>query len=128
VTWEVCGGDIKAFRPMVMVGVPAVWELIRKAILAQVNNSGAVRKSMFNGAMSVKKANVPVIKNIIDTLVFSKIKQATGGRLHVAMSGGAALSREMQEFLTLALVTVIQGATQTSQFGLELTNGTQVMV
>jgi long-chain acyl-CoA synthetase len=123
-----CKGDIKAFRPTVMVGVPAVWELIRKGILAQVNNSGAVRKSMFNGAMSVKKANVPVIKNIVDTLVFSKIKQATGGRLRVAMSGGAALSRETQEFLTLALVTVVQGATQTSQFGLELTNGTQVTV
>jgi hypothetical protein len=47
-----CKGDIKAFRPTVMVGVPAMWELIRKGILAQVNNSGSVRKSMFNGAMS----------------------------------------------------------------------------
>ncbi len=104
-----CKGDIKAFRPTVMIGVPAIWELIRKGILAQVNSSGAFRKSIFNVAMTVKRANVPVVKTIVDTLVFSKIKQATGGRLRVAMSGGAALSRETQEFLSLALVTVIQG-------------------
>jgi long-chain acyl-CoA synthetase len=104
-----CKGDIKAFRPTVMVGVPAIWELIRKGILAQVNSSGTFRKSMFNGAMSVKRANVPVVKSVVESLVFSKIKQATGGRLRLAMSGGAALSRETQEFLSVALVTVLQG-------------------
>ena len=109
-----CKGDIKAFRPTIMVGVPAVWELIRKGILAQVNSSGAIRKSVFNGAMSIKKANVPVAKDVVDSLVFSKIRQATGGRLRLAMSGGAALSRETQEFLTLALVTVLQGETLSS--------------
>jgi long-chain acyl-CoA synthetase len=106
-----CKGDIKAFRPTIMVGVPTIWELIRKGILAQVNSSGTFRKSMFNGAMSVKRANVPVVKSVVESLVFSKIKQATGGRLRLAMSGGAALSRETQEFLSLALVTVIQGTT-----------------
>ena len=109
-----CKGDIKAFCPSVIMGVPAVWELIRKGILAQVGSSGAIRKSMFNGAMSIKKANVPVIKDLVDTLVFSKIKQATGGRLRLAMSGGGFLSRETQKFLTHALVTVFQGATSSS--------------
>jgi len=104
-----CQGDIKAFRPTIMVGVPAIWELIRKGILAQVNSSGAIRKSMFNGAMTVKKANVPVLKNVVDSVVFAKIRQATGGRLRLALSGGAALSRETQEFLNTALVTIVQG-------------------
>jgi long-chain acyl-CoA synthetase len=105
-----CKGDIKACRPTIMVGVPAIWELIRKGILSQVNSGGAVRKSMFNGAMTVKKANVPVLKGVVDSVVFNKIRQATGGRLRVALSGGAALSRETQEFLHIALVTLIQGA------------------
>jgi long-chain acyl-CoA synthetase len=109
-----CKGDIKAFRPTIMVGVPAIWELIRKGILAQVNSSGTVRKSMFNGAMSVKRANVPVLKNVADSVVFTKIRQATGGRLRVALSGGAALSRETQEFLNIALVTLIQGTVSSS--------------
>ena len=105
-----CQGDIKAFRPSIMVGVPAVWETIRKGILAQVNKSGIIRKSMFNGAMSIKKANVPFLKSIVDAVVFSKIREGTGGRLRVALSGGAALSRETQEFLSIALVTIVQGA------------------
>jgi len=105
-----CQGDIKAFRPTVMVGVPAVWELIRKGIVAKVNSSGTLRKSMFNGAMSIKKANVPVLKGVVDSVVFAKIKEGTGGRLRLALSGGAALSRETQEFLNHALVTIVQGA------------------
>lgn len=113
-----CQGDIKAFRPTIMVGVPAVWELIRKGILAQVNKSGAIRKSMFNFAMSIKRANVPVLKSIVDSVVFSKIKEGTGGRLRVAMSGGAALSRETQEFLNLALVTIVQGYGMTETCGM----------
>ena len=104
-----CQGDIKAFRPTIMAGVPAIWELIRKGILAQVINAGFIRKSMFNRAMAVKKANVPVLKDVVDWIVFAKIRQATGGRLRLGVSGSAALSRETQEFLNLALVTVVQG-------------------
>ena len=104
-----CQGDIRAFRPTIMVGVPAIWELIRKGILTQVNNAGAIRKSMFKAAMIVKKANIPVLKNVVDSIVFAKIRQATGGRLRLAMSGSAALSRQTQEFLDLALVTIFQG-------------------
>ncbi|KAH9985899.1 long-chain-fatty-acid-CoA-ligase [Russula vinacea] len=112
-----CKGDIKAFRPTVMMGVPALWELIRKGILAQVNSGGAIRKTVFNGAMSIKKANVPVAKKLVDSLVFSKIKRAIGGRLRLAMSGGGFLSHETQEFLTLALVKVFQGYGMTESCG-----------
>jgi long-chain acyl-CoA synthetase len=113
-----CQGDIKAFRPSIMVGVPAIWENIRKGILQQVNKSGAVRKSMFNGAMTIKKANVPMLKSVVDSLVFSKIREVTGGRLRVALSGGAALSRETQEFLCTALVTIVQGYGMTETCGM----------
>ncbi|KAI0263286.1 long-chain-fatty-acid-CoA-ligase [Gloeopeniophorella convolvens] len=113
-----CVGDIKAFRPTVMVGVPAVWELIRKGILSQVNASGTLRKSVFHGAMSIKRAGVPALKNVVDAVVFNKIRQATGGRLRIALSGGAALSRETQEFLNLALVTLLQGYGMTETCGM----------
>ncbi|KAF8260067.1 long-chain-fatty-acid-CoA-ligase [Lactarius quietus] len=113
-----CQGDIKAFRPTIMVGVPAIWETIRKGILAQVHKSGAVRKSMFNGAMTIKRANVPVLKNVVESVVFSKIREGTGGRLRVALSGGAPLSRETQEFLSTALVTVVQGYGMTETCGM----------
>lgn len=104
-----CLGDIRAFKPTIMIGVPAVWETIRKGIMAKVNQGGTLKKTVFNGAYAVKKAGVPGLSQLVDAAVMRQIKQATGGRLRLALSGGAALSRETQEFLTLALVTMLQG-------------------
>ena len=103
-----CKGDIFTLRPTILVGVPQVWETIRKGILAKVNASGSLKKNLFFGAMFIKKANVPVLAYIAD-LVLNGVKAATGGRLRLALSGGAALSRETQEFLSVALVTMLQG-------------------
>ncbi len=105
-----CKGDIATFRPSIMVGVPAVWETIRKGILTKVHSGGAIKKSIFNGAMSAKKNNVPVLAQLADSVVLSGVRAATGGKLRLALSGGAAISRETQEFLSTALVTVLQGA------------------
>lgn len=104
-----CLGDLRALRPTIMIGVPAVWETIRKGILGKVHEGGAVKKSVFNGAYSMKKANVPGLAQLADSVVMSSCRHATGGRLKVALSGGAALSKETQEFLDIALVTTIQG-------------------
>ena len=105
-----CKGDISAFKPSIMVGVPAVWETIRKGIIAKINSGGSIKKAVFNGAMYVKKNNIPVLAQIADNLILSGVRAATGGRLRIALSGGAAISRDTQEFLTTALVTIIQGS------------------
>jgi long-chain acyl-CoA synthetase len=106
-----CKGDLAEFRPTIMVGVPAVWETIRKGIIAKLHASGAIKQQLFHGALAVKKANVPVLSQLADS-VLSKVKAATGGRLRLALSGGAALSRETQQFLTHALVIILQGETR----------------
>lgn len=113
-----CLGDIRAFRPTIMVGVPAVWEMIRKGIVGKLNEAGKLKKSVFNGAIAVKKAGIPGLSTIVDSTVLSAVKAATGGRLRLAMSGGAALSRETQEFLHLALVTMLQGYGMTESCGM----------
>ncbi|KDQ56037.1 hypothetical protein JAAARDRAFT_36828 [Jaapia argillacea MUCL 33604] len=113
-----CLGDIREFKPSIMVGVPAVWEQIRKGIIQKVNSGSSFKKSVFNGAMSVKKANVPGLTQLVDTAVLGQVKAATGGRLRFALSGGAALSRETQEFLNLALVTMLQGYGMTESCGM----------
>lgn len=112
-----CVGDIRAYRPTVMIGVPAVWELIRKGILTKVKAGGKLKESVFNGALSLRKGKLPV-KNIVDAIVFKQVKQQTGGRLRYAISGGAALSKETQEFLSHALVTVLQGYGLTESCGM----------
>ena len=104
-----CVGDIRAYRPNILVGVPAVFEMIRKGIVHKLNSSGKLKKAVFNVAYTVKKAGIPGLAQLADSLVLSQIKAATGGRLRLAMCGGAALSHETQEFLHLTLVTMLQG-------------------
>lgn len=111
-----CKGDIVAFKPSIMIGVPAVWEQIRKGIVGKVNSGGTVKKTVFNGAYAAKKAGVPGLSQLADSAVLSNVKAATGGRLRLALSGGAALSRETQEFLSVALVTVLQGSLKSHKF------------
>ena len=103
-----CKGDISAFRPSILVGVPAVWETIRKGILVKVQAGGTVKKALFNGAMNAKKNKTPILAGLGD-IILGGVRAATGGRLRLALSGGAAISKETQEFLTTALVTVLQG-------------------
>lgn len=70
---------------------------------------GGIKKTMFDVGMTVKRANVPVLTGIVDTVIFSAVKEQTGGKLRYVLSGGAAISVETQEFLSTALVTVLQG-------------------
>ncbi|OAV90647.1 hypothetical protein, variant [Puccinia triticina 1-1 BBBD Race 1] len=115
-----CSGDIKTFKPTVMVGVPAVWELIRKGILAKVKAGGKVKESIFNAALAVKRNSIlsRIGGGLMDTVVFNQVREQTGGRLRYAISGGAALSRETQEFLSKALVSVLQGYGLTESCGM----------
>ncbi|KAF9556465.1 long-chain-fatty-acid-CoA-ligase [Agrocybe pediades] len=113
-----CKGDIAAFRPSIMVGVPDVWETIRKGIETKVDSGGVIKKGIFDSAMAAKRYNVPLFSKLADSVVLSGVRAATGGRLRIALSGGAAISQETQEFLTTALVTVIQGYGMTESCGM----------
>ena len=77
---------------MVQVGVPEVWESIDK-----VNSVSPITKSIFNAAMYVL-----VLAQLADSFVLSKIGAATGGRLHIALSGGAAIGHDNRNFVYCA--------------------------
>ena len=104
-----CKGDLREFRPSIMVGVPAIWETIRKGVMSQVNQGGAIKKAVFNGSLWIKKSKIPILSQIVDSVVMSQIKAATGGRLRLALSGGAPLSSETHQFLNLTILTILQG-------------------
>ena len=96
-----------------MVGVPAVWELIRKGILGKVDTASSIQKSVFNFALSAKQAahsyHLPLLGGITDTVVFNKVRAQTGGRLRFLFNGGGSVSKTTEEFLNTALVRMIQG-------------------
>ena len=106
-----CRGDLTELQPTVFIGVPQVWETIRKCVLAKVNGGGAIRKAVFDLAMAAKKGKWPLLSAIAD-VVLLPVRAAAGSRLRLALSGGAALSKETQEFLSVAYASVLQGGSR----------------
>ncbi|KAJ9110900.1 hypothetical protein QFC19_001409 [Naganishia cerealis] len=102
-------GDILEFKPSILVGVPAVWESIRKGILAKVDKAGSVKKAIFNRALKLKGSNIPGMAALTDAIVFNAVKAQTGGRLKICFSGGGSLSPSTQSFITNSLNILIQG-------------------
>lgn len=117
-----CKGDIREFRPSVMVGVPAVWETVKKGIIAKVNEGSPLVQKLFWGALWAKNALMSTGlpgSGALDAIVFKKIKEATGGRLKLCMNGGGPISKETQRFISMAICPMIigYGLTETTANG-----------
>ncbi|KAI7897854.1 membrane dipeptidase-domain-containing protein [Cokeromyces recurvatus] len=117
-------GDLKALKPTIMAGVPAVWEKIKKGIDAQLNKQHWAVKKVFEAAIEMKwkmlnffgKPNS--ITNLYDSIIFGAIRDVTGGRLQYGLSGGAPVSFETQKFITSTLCYMLQGYGLTECCGL----------
>ena len=85
-----------------------------KGMVKKINDAPFIAQRVF-GLAGFMKRNMPWPFGSIADVVFSKVKAATGGRLRLAMNGGAALSKETQTFLTDVLVMVLQGESTTCE-------------
>ena len=107
-----CVGDIREFKPTILIGVPAVWESVKKGIVGKVSHGSFIVRNMFWGAMSLKPyllaTGLPGV-GILDGVVFSKIKDATGGRLRICMNGGGPVAKDTQQFISTAITPMISG-------------------
>lgn len=104
-----CEGDLVAYRPTLMVGVPAVWELIRKGILNKLAQAGGTKQKLFDMSVWAKNNNIPLLRSFAHNVVFKSVRAQTGGRLRFALSGGAPIAKETHRFLNTTLVTILQG-------------------
>jgi long-chain acyl-CoA synthetase len=117
-----CAGDIREFKPSILVGVPAVWENVKKGISAKVSAGSAIVQNMFWGALWAKQALLSAGlpgSGILDAVVFKKIKEATGGRLKLCMNGGGPIAKDTQTFISMAIAPMISGygLTETTAMG-----------
>ncbi|KAE9381137.1 acetyl-CoA synthetase-like protein [Stipitochalara longipes BDJ] len=117
-----CKGDIQELKPTLLIGVPAVWETVKKGIIANVSRGGKIVESVFWTAFYTKKflmaSGLPG-SFLLDSIVFNKVKEATGGRLRFCFNGAAPIARETQEFISLAVTPMVSGygSTETSAMG-----------
>jgi long-chain acyl-CoA synthetase len=106
--------DIAASQPTVMVAVPRVYEKMHQQVLAQVARSPARRQRMFRWALEQgrrhSRGRPAPFHTLADRLVLSRLRRTlTGGRLRFFISGGAPLSREVEEFFWSFGVKILNG-------------------
>ena len=108
-----CEGDMKTFKPTIMVGVAAVWEQVRKGILAQIANQPGLTQKIFWSAYYAKlkceKYRIPFVPSVISNVIFKKVKQATGGNIRLMLNGGSPISHDAQEFITNLIGKMLVG-------------------
>jgi long-chain acyl-CoA synthetase len=109
-------------RPTVMGSVPRLYEKMFARVNEKVANDPPFRQKIFRWALGVggqafrhrvARTEPGVLLKlevaVADKLVFSKIKQRTGGRLRLFISGGAPLAREIAEFFGAAGLLICEG-------------------
>jgi long-chain acyl-CoA synthetase len=121
--------NMQEVRPTLMCSVPRLYEKMYARVLDSVAAGGTLKKKLFQWAIRVgkqynelKREGKPLPgylrlkRSIADSLVFSKLKEKTGGRLRFFVSGGAPLAKEIGEFFYNAGIVILEayGLTETS--------------
>ena len=118
-------------KPTVMGAVPRLYERVYGRVLSAVESGSPMKQRIFRWASGLgpqKYANhlagrpdsllLKLQLRIADKLVFSKIRERTGGRVRYFVSGSAPLAQEIGEFFYGMGMLVLEGygLTETSPF------------
>lgn len=107
--------------PTIVMSVPRLFERIYNRMMKQVDSSPPVRQKIFHWAVDVGRRHAKARKSgaipaalqlqhkIASKLVFSKLKERTGGRIKFFVSGGAALPKMLGEFFESVGIQIIEG-------------------
>ena len=119
---ETVARDMARVRPTVMTGVPRVYEKLQARVLENVAQASPLRQRLFRWALRVggacgaaarAGARPPLAARIgyplADRLVLSRVRERTGGRLRLVLSGGAPLPVPVAEFLFAVGIPVLEG-------------------
>jgi len=113
--------NLAEVRPTLLFSVPRIFNKIYEGVHRTVAEVGGLKKKLFDAAL--RNANrrralaargersgwMDLKHRILDKLVFSKIRARFGGQLKYAISGGAALSRDVAEFVDNLGIMVYEG-------------------
>ncbi|WP_274912399.1 AMP-dependent synthetase/ligase [Streptomyces sp. WZ-12] len=117
--------DLQAFRPTFVLAVPYIFEKVfaaarrkaevegkegpfDKAVQVAVRHAEALEHKAF-GTGPGPGAALRMQHQLFDKLVYSKVREALGGRVRHAMSGGSAMERRLGLFFAGAGVRIFEG-------------------
>jgi len=113
--------DMPEVHPTIMISVPRLYEKIYAGVHAKMEGS-AVKRFLFEQAQSLGIQRFELRKKgedlhglkarawkLLDGIVNAKLRAKMGGNLRLFISGGAALSPRIANFLLAADITVLPG-------------------
>ena len=110
--------DLAEVRPTMLIAVPRIFNRIYEGVRAQLAGRSRMIRALFDAglAASIRRRHGEsltlrerVVRFLADRLVFAKIRARFGGRLKYVLSGSAALSLEVAEFIDGVGIEVYEG-------------------
>jgi long-chain acyl-CoA synthetase len=114
--------NLQEVRPTIVLSVPRLYEKMYARVLQNAVSSGALKRRIFFWARKVAERRADLLLAgrrpgrtlerqyaIAQKLVFSKIKERTGGRLRYFVSGGAPLAPEINKFFCAVGLPILEG-------------------
>ena len=109
-------------KPTVFPSVPRVYEKVHGAVVAKFDAETGAKRKLIDWALRVGRevselrrtgqpvpASLALRHRLADKLVYSKVKERLGGRLRLAISGGAPLAPEIAEFFHAIDILLVEG-------------------
>ena len=120
---EAVSQNLQEVKPTVMISVPRMFEKMYNLVSKQATSGSAIQEKVFDWAVRTGRKYADASQNgsggagpflkaqraIAHRLVFSKLHEKLGGNLKFAVSGGAALPKEIGKFFQAAGITIIEG-------------------
>jgi long-chain acyl-CoA synthetase len=113
--------DLQDIRPTVLISVPRIYERVYRRIQDNLEKKGAAARVLFKLAVKVGWRRFELEQGrarwhpelllwpLLDRLVAGNVTEKLGGRLRLAISGGAALSPEIAHVFIGLGVPIYQG-------------------
>ena len=113
--------NLREVKPTLLISVPRIFNRLYDRIQKQLADAPTYRQRIFQGALANsalrkklgeerRTSGFAEFKHrVFDRVVFQKVRESLGGQLRYAFSGGAAISREVAEFIDHVGITVYEG-------------------
>ena len=96
-------------RPTALVGVPALWEAVHRRIIDTVEARGPFFQAAFDQLRDLNRRLDADYRVNLGTTLFRPAHAALGGRLKLAVSGGAALPQRVAQFFNDIGIKLLEG-------------------
>lgn len=113
--------DLASFKPTMLLVVPRVFEKVYEGAVKKAEKGGKVNAKLFHRSVDIavkwSKAKIageltPALElqhRFYDKLVYSKLRNAMGGRVKFAVSGGSRLAPHYGHFYHAVGIEVVEG-------------------